>query len=247
MKVLGSSSSGNGYVLTNGTEALILEAGVRGAEVKRALGFDVSGVAGCLITHEHGDHAGYVNDMLDMAIPVYASQGTIDNVTISGNRRPTPCRAGEILKLGRFTVLPFPTRHDCAEPLGYYIQHPETGNVLFATDTYYLPCKFAGLNNILIECNYSDELLNHSIEEGRLPSVVRMVRKRTVQSHMSYRHCLDTLLANDLRAVNNIVLIHLSAGNSDAEAFRKGIAAASGKRVHIADTGMEIEFNRTPF
>ena len=244
LKVLGSSSSGNGYVLSNGTEALLIEAGVRGAEVKRALGFDVSGVAGCLITHEHGDHAGYVNDMLDMARPVYASQGTIDNMKIAGTRRPRPCTAGEILELGKFTVLPFPTKHDCAEPLGYYIHHKEMGNVLFATDTYYLPCKFAELNNILIECNYSDELLNHSIEEGRLPSVVR---KRTVQSHMSYRHCLDTLLANDLRAVNNIVLIHLSDGNSDAEAFRKGIAAATGKRVHIADTGMEIEFNKTPF
>ncbi|MCM1170426.1 MAG: MBL fold metallo-hydrolase, partial [Bacteroides sp.] len=143
LKVLGSSSSGNGYVLANGSEALLLEAGVRGADVKRALGFDLSGVAGCLITHEHGDHAGYVNDVLDMAIPVYASQGTIDALQVDGNRLPKPCRAGKMFSLGRFKILPFETKHDCAEPLGYYINHPETGNLLFATDTYYLPCTFA--------------------------------------------------------------------------------------------------------
>lgn len=38
LKVLGSSSNGNCYILDNGKEALILEAGVRFQEVKRLWG-----------------------------------------------------------------------------------------------------------------------------------------------------------------------------------------------------------------
>lgn len=41
LRVLGSSSSGNCYILDNGNEALIIEAGIRFIDVKR-LGFQYS-------------------------------------------------------------------------------------------------------------------------------------------------------------------------------------------------------------
>ena len=131
-----------------------------------------------------------------------------------------------------------------AEPLGFFINHEETGNILFATDTYYLPCKFAGLNNVLIECNYRLDLLDANIAAGRIPAVVR---NRTLKSHLSYDHCVQALQANDIRGVNNIVLIHLSDGNSNAEQFRAGVRAATGKTVHIAEAGLIINFDKPPF
>ena len=54
LKVLNSGSSGNGYLLTNGKETLILECGVKFAECKKALNFDISSIVGCTISHEHG-------------------------------------------------------------------------------------------------------------------------------------------------------------------------------------------------
>ncbi|HCB45364.1 MAG TPA: MBL fold hydrolase, partial [Algoriphagus sp.] len=55
--VLGSSSAGNCYILQdNQGNSLILEAGVRIKEIKKALDFDISGIQGCLISHRHGDH-----------------------------------------------------------------------------------------------------------------------------------------------------------------------------------------------
>lgn len=244
LKVLGSSSRGNCYLLENEREALILEAGVKFSEVKHALNYNIKKVVGCLISHEHKDHAGYINEFLNATIPVYASKGTIKNTTIKGDRLPFICEAGTLFKLGGFQIIPFNTMHDCAEPLGFFINHEETGRVLFATDTYYLPCKFAGLNNVLIECNYRLDILEDNIAAGRVPSVVR---NRTIKSHFSYKHCLEALQANDISAVNNIVLIHLSDGNSDAEAFRKGIKEATGKNVLIAEPGLQINFNKTPF
>ena len=70
--VLGSSSSGNCYVLDAGNEALILEAGIRLNEVKKVLGFNIRKVVGCLITHQHGDHAKYIKGMIDMGFPTLA-------------------------------------------------------------------------------------------------------------------------------------------------------------------------------
>lgn len=244
LDVLGSSSLGNCYVLQNDNEALILEAGIPFKEVKQALGFNITKVAGCLITHEHKDHAGHINEVLDACVPVYASAGTIGKTTIKGDRSPQVCQAGSLLRLGGFKILPFATKHDSAEPLGFFINHEETGNVLFATDTYYLPCKFERLNNVLIECNYRLDLLEANIAAGRIPSVVR---NRTIKSHFSYANCLEALQANDIKAVNNIVLIHLSDGNSNAKEFQKGITAATGKKVFIAEPGLSIKFNKTPF
>ena len=57
----------------------------------------------------------------------------------------------------------------------------------------------------------------------------------------------DILKANDISKVNNIVLIHLSDDNSDAARFEKEIRDLTGKNVHVADEGMEIDFNVTPF
>lgn len=244
LKVLSSSSQGNCYLLESENEALIIEAGVKFSEVKRALGYNISKVVGCLISHEHKDHAGRINEVLNATIPVYASEGTIKNTKIVGNRLPYICTAGVLLTLGGFSIIPFGVKHDCAEPLGFFINHEKTGNILFATDTYYIPNTFNGLNNIIIECNYRLDLLENRVRDGKLPWIVR---NRILSSHLSYDNCITTLEANDLTRVNNIVLIHLSEGNSHAEEFKAGVKAATGKNVHIAEPGLVINFNKTPF
>lgn len=250
LTVIGSSSEGNAYVLQNEREALLLEAGKPFKQVLAALEGQVNKVVGCLITHEHGDHAGRINELLKYAIPVYASQGTIENAKIRTSWKPTAIRQTEDgngylpLALGNFRVIPFATKHDAAEPLGFYIWHEETGGVLFATDTFYLPCKFKGLNNILIECNYDPEILTRRVESGDIPAALQ---ERVRRSHLSYYTCLDALRANDLTAVNNIVLIHISEGNGDPTAFREGIQRATHKTVYTAKPGLKIEFNKSPF
>lgn len=243
LTVLGSSSKGNCYILQNDTEALVIECGVSLKEVKKAVDFNISKIVGAIVSHEHGDHAGHIEEFLQSRIQVYASFGTLFKSRVSDD-----CinilEYGRNKVIGNFKVLPFEIKHDCAEPMGFLIQHPETGIILFATDTYYLPYKFEGLNNILIEANYRYDLLKSNIESGRIPAALR---DRTLQSHMSLDTCREALLANDLTKVNNIVLIHLSDGNSNAEEFRRDIHQATGKTVHVADRGMKIKFNKTPF
>jgi phosphoribosyl 1,2-cyclic phosphodiesterase len=243
LKVLGSSSHGNCYILENDSEALILEAGVKFAEVQRALNFNIGKIVGCLITHEHKDHAGHILTF-PRFVDVFCSKGTAESAEIGEKSKTHIVSANKPFTAGKFKIIPFAAKHDAAEPLGFFIKHPETGNVLFATDTYYLPCTFAGLNNVLIECNYRLDLLESNIAAGLIPTAMR---NRIVQSHFSYEHCLQALQANDLRAVNNIILIHLSNGNSHAQEFKEGIRKATGKSVHIAEPGLELLLNKTPF
>ena len=245
LKILGSSSAGNCYVFDNGKEALVVEAGVPFNEVKKAVDFDISRIVGCLVSHEHGDHAKSVWQFVEARVSVYGSQGTIETFgTLEKRQKLYVLPENGYTKFGNFTVLPFSVKHDAVDPLGFLIHHPETGNVLYATDTYYLEYTFKGLNNVLIECNYRMNILEANVAAGYVP---KAQRDRTLQSHLSYHTCRETLLANDLRAVNNIVLIHLSDGNSNAREFRNGIAEATGKTVWVADKGMILSLNKCPF
>ena len=79
LRVLGSSSSGNCYILDNGNEALIIEAGIRFIDVKKALDFNIRKVVGCLITHQHNDHAKYAKAMVDCGFHVLALPEVIES------------------------------------------------------------------------------------------------------------------------------------------------------------------------
>lgn len=242
LKIISSSSAGNAYILQNDREALLIECGVRFDRIKQALNFNLSKVVACLITHEHGDHCKAVNDVLTAGIKVYASAGTHKAMGTASHHRAAFTTGLQIA--GGFQFKAFDVKHDAAEPVGYIIRHAECGNVLFLTDTYYCEYTFPGMNNIIVEANYCQHILDERLANGSSPAILR---DRVIQSHMSIDTCVDLLMANDLKNVNNIVLIHLSDRNSNAEQFRRRVQEATGKTVHIADNDQVISFNKTPF
>lgn len=243
LKVLGSSSRGNCYLLIDETgQTLALEAGVRFSEVRKVMGFETSNIIGCLITHEHGDHSRYVGQFMDNAVDIFCSKGSASH--FGNHHRLHSVESGVIFNIGKFKIYPFDIIHDAEEPFGYLIQHPESGNILFLTDTYYSEFTFKGLNNVILEVNYDLDILEENIRSGRLNPIIR---NRVLTSHMSLQTAKELLSANDLSKVNNIVLIHLSDGNSHAENFKKEIEKATGKTVTVADCGTEILLNKTPF
>lgn len=234
LKILGSGSSGNCYLFQSSTgETLMIECGVNFKEVKKAMNFDCTKIVGCILTHEHGDHAKGIHDVLGNGIHVYSAKETLK--VLQADRNPYAKRLGiyEYEPIGSFLVLSFDVKHDAVAPLGFFIYHPEMGNTLFLTDTYYVEYKFDDLNNILIEANYDINLVG----EGFL-------KNRIIQSHMSIEQCVNTLKDNDLSNVNHIVLLHLSDRNSNAKDFKKRAEQATGKNVVIAEKGLTInDFN----
>jgi len=230
IRSLGSSSAGNAYRITDGHTPLLLEAGLRYKDIQRALAFRVSGLAACLITHEHGDHSAAVKDLIRAGVTVYTSQGTADVLGVSGHR-VQHVTAKQPFTIGTWTILPFETEHDAAEPLGFLLASSAGGKLLFATDTYFVRYRFKDLTHIMVECNYSLGILRRNVVEGRVPAPLK---NRVMKSHFSLENVKDFLRANDLSQVREIHLLHLSDSNSDEDAFKQEIMALTGKPVYVA-------------
>lgn len=243
--VLGSSSAANGYILKGKTSSLIIEAGVPFREVKKSLNFDISKIAGLILSHSHSDHSGYAKEYAKGGINVYSSLETLDSTGMAGkySHRAKPIVSGKRYKIGEFTILPFELLHD-VKNFGYLIDHPESGLIGFLTDTHYSPFIFPGLNNLLLECNYSDNVIEERVISGRLNS---QLAERIKGSHMAESTMIEFLKANDTSQVNNIVIIHLSNANADANQIRENVLRTVGVRPTIATKGLEIEFNKTAF
>lgn len=246
LHIIATGSAGNAYLLEASTgESLLIECGTTIDRIKKGLGFSTRKLAGCILTHEHGDHAKAATAVLGMGIDLWASAGTHQALGTFDHYRARLLVVGHTSVVGAFKVKPFNIQHDALDPLGFLIWHPESGVTLFLTDSYYSQYKFDGLNNVIIEANYDLDIVNRRVHAGETE---RFLRDRIVTSHMSLATCVSILKANDLRAVNKIVLIHLSSGNSDEARWGLAVTAATGKSAVCARDGMIIEnFNKTPF
>lgn len=245
LKVINSNSKGNCYVLQDNTgEILLIECGVAIDKIKQAVNFNLNDIAGCILSHEHLDHCKSAKDLSKYGVRIYTSDGTKNALRFADKKPIVSVVAMKKYKIGNYTVMPFDVKHDCAEPFGYLIQHPEMGLTLFMTDTYYCEYSFTGLNNIIIEANYCEDIIDKKLSAFKTTG---FVRDRVLQSHMSIQTCIKTLQSYNLKHVNNIVIIHLSDSNSSEFEFRERVRSATGCIVHIADKGMEINFDKTPF
>lgn len=231
VRAFASSSSGNCYYISDGSTPLLLDCGLAYREIQRLMNFRMSELIGVLVTHEHMDHAKAVKDVMKAGLDVFMSQGTADALEAASHRVKI-IRAGEQFTLGTWTILPFDTVHDAAEPVGFLLASAVTGEkLLYLTDTAYCKYRFSGLTHILAEANYSTDILNGNVAAGAVPVELR---NRLLHSHMSLETLKDMLRANDLSRVQRIWLIHLSNGNSDADRFKREIAALTGKLVTVA-------------
>ena len=237
LKCLGSSSKGNSYLLIGKDETLIIEAGVNFNKVKEALNFDLSNVVGCIGSHEHLDHMRYANEMQSAGIEIVGTKGTLhQSLSIYPFNNILEYR--KRLGIGRFAVTPFEIIHDAAEPCAFLIEHPEIGRLLFVTDTASFNYSFSNIDHFMIEANYEDSIVEKNAINN--PNSFNNI-ERLEKSHMSLKECFLACHNNVSQETKNIVLIHLSHGNSDSEIFKNVIKRQTGKPTYVADEGFEIE------
>lgn len=234
IKVLGSGSSGNAYIIKTKEEILLLELGINFKKIKLDTDFEFNKVVGALVTHEHKDHCKSVNEAMKSGINVYMSEGTMNGIDLDTNyshRMPFLLEHNVMVKIGGFTVIPFNVQHDVNEPLGFLIHHADIGKMLFITDSYYVKNRFNNVDHILIECNYSEDVL------PTLPAW----RARTIRSHMSLETLKEMLLTMDLSQTKDITLIHISHDNGEPLRFQKEIEELTNIKTYIGETGLIIE------
>ena len=227
---LASSSQGNCYLLSSpGVDPILIDAGVRFAEIQKALDFKVGSLAGCLVSHAHGDHSVAVKDLLRHYVDCYASAYTWEHLGLQlGPRRFVEHL--EPVQVGVWQVTPFDAVHDMPGTLGFVIDGM-TARCLYLTDSAYCKYRFEDLTHIFIECNHSAEIMRENARSG---DIGNDRYKRTATNHMSIERLVAMLKANDLSKVVEIHLLHLSDANSDEVAFKETVMRATGKPVHVA-------------
>ena len=217
-EALASSSSGNAYIVSDNDTRILLECGVSHKKLQKLSGFSLSEFQGCLVTHDHKDHAKAVLELISRGMALYMSQGTAEALETDAVNLVEHM---EQFNIGSFDIVPFTTFHDSKEPLGFLIKSRVDGDVLaFATDTVNLRYKFPGLNILAIEANYDKAILE------RCEKMPEKVRYRITNSHMEIDTLCDYLRSLDLSQCREIHLLHLSDATSHEGHFINKVARA---------------------
>ena len=226
IKILASGSSGNAYRISDGKTSLLLDAGIPFHAIQVGCDFQTGSISGCLVTHRHGDHAKAIPKMLQRGIHVYSNADVA--ALHAGVHAMQPLLEYGI---GTFSILPFEVEHD-VPCFGYQVESLVTGEKLvYITDSAYVKYTFKGLTHIMVEANYAQEIIVDNARNERIPVYLA---ERVIKTHMSIETLLGLLRANDMSAVRQIYLLHLSDGNSDAEAFKQRVQQETGAEVYIA-------------
>ena len=135
--------------------------------------------------------------------------------------------------------MPLLVEHN-VQNFAYIITHDDFGTLAFCTDAFSFPYKVKGINHFLIEGNYSEDLI-----------IDKLCRNETIRSHNEYHmeigKTIDAIKRNINTELKNIVLIHLSDGQSDEKLFHKMVFDEVGIKPIIADKGLTIEINKEDF
>jgi len=222
---IASSSRGNAYLLkAEGAQPLLIEAGIPIKQLREKLKFGLSGLAGCLISHEHGDHSKAVKDLLKAGVDCYMSNGTAKTLGVENHHRVNIIEKYNKTVISQWTTIPFPLAHDAVEPCGFFIMC-DGERFLFAPDTGMIQDRFSQVNIIAIECNHIEEKLSGNILNGSIPTAAG---RRTRRNHMSLERVATMLKSNDLSQCRQIYLLHLSNSNSDERNMINEVQKATG-------------------
>lgn len=241
-KTINSGSKGNGYALISEEDVLLLECGVPAKDMLKTIDYQTSKVVGCLLSHEHGDHAKYIKQYMQYGVKVYGSDEVQSNIELIYGEKIEGIKRMNRKKLGSFSVIPFRVPHGETDCDGWLIDSPE-GKLLFITDAEYCPYDFSkmNINYGLIECNYSIDYI--TLEDDGVKN------RRVLETHMELQTCKRLVQSINTDNLRSIGLVHLSAYNGNPQRFRDEIRSQVDADVDIwvAEKGEEKEFKLEPF
>ncbi|MCI8497573.1 MAG: MBL fold metallo-hydrolase [Clostridiales bacterium] len=221
-----SGSRGNSVYIGAGTTGILIDAGVSAKRLETALrkrDIDPASIAAIFVTHEHSDHiAGLRVFASRFATPVYASEGTLDELcrmgTVNGKFEAEPMKA-EVCA-GELRVTCFRTSHDAAESVGYCVETPDGRKITVATDlgvmTDEVRAALTGSDLVMMESNHDVRML----QNGGYPYYLKR-RILSVTGHLSNDACACELPALAQSGVTRFVLGHLSRENNFPDIARQ--------------------------
>jgi len=216
--LLASGSKGNSIYVSNGTTALLIDAGLSGIEIERRLqskNLSPENLDAILVSHEHGDHIQGVGVLSRRyRLPVYmnpktskASQTQIGKVS---NLKMFEC--GRPFQIKSLTIHPFSISHDASDPAGFTIHH-NGSKIGIATD---LGMVTAMVKEHLKDCHLMILEANHDpamLIEGPYPWPIKQ-RIKSRSGHLSNEESKALLDEIKHPKLECVILAHLSETNN---------------------------------
>lgn len=224
---IASGSSGNSIFVESGREkkGILVDTGISKKRIEEGLAaqdLSFEEIEGIFITHEHSDHISGLGPVLrKYAVPVYATEGTINDILSSGKCGKVDeglfqCIRPDVpVSVGGMEIMPFTISHDAAQPVCYTV-NDGTRKIAVATDmgeyTDYTLSHLEGCEGILLEANHDINML----QAGSYPYQLKL-RILGNRGHLSNDAC-GRLLCHLLRhRLKYILLGHLSQENNYPE------------------------------
>lgn len=194
----------------------------------------MSWACACRTPTVNGDHAKSIPQALKYRFPVYSN----DEVAAK-YKGVIALQTNKKYRVGQFIVQAIKVEHS-AENYAFIIDTPDDVRVLFCTDAVRFPYKVRGVNVMMIEANYSEDIIVDNLCNGY------DIRSKN-QYHMEINDTLECIRNNFSPGLNTICLLHLSDGQSDEEAFKKQVYDEFGIIPYVAEKGLTIELNKEDF
>ncbi|MFH1090534.1 MAG: MBL fold metallo-hydrolase [Pseudomonadota bacterium] len=227
--VLSSGSKGNAIWVEADGQAVLVDAGLPGRELKRRMalaGLNTAGLKAVIVTHEHRDHINGVGILARMMkLPVYINQETLSkSAPMLGRIEPRFFQTGRRFEVGGLFIHPFSTSHDAADSVGLTFER-DGRRLGVATDlgtaTKMVRHRLAGCQALILEFNHDLKMLL----EGPYPWVLK-TRIRSRQGHLSNDDAAELLTCLAHRDLAGVVLAHLSETNNHPELALEAAGAA---------------------
>jgi phosphoribosyl 1,2-cyclic phosphodiesterase len=234
--VLGSGSSGNTTLISDGATNILVDVGLSGRETARRLReccIEPEQIDAIVISHEHGDHCRGVSPFAkSLDIPVFMTDGTYSSSGMTLDpRKYQRINSGEIFDFKGIRFTPFAVPHDSVDPLGFVIEKDGI-KIAIALDLGYLSNlvleRLRGCDAIILESNHDLQLL----KIGPYPWALKQ-RVMSRRGHLS-NDAVAQYLENEFDGkARYVVLAHLSKQNNLPE-----LAMLSAQRALESRSGL---------
>ena len=249
---LASSSSGNAFILDFDIEGqstkVLIECGLPLAKIYQKcneIGVGLNEVEACLITHSHQDHCKSARELTRLNIPIFASKGTLEALSLKGNVIE-PKQKFRVAN-GLFGMC-FNVEHDVEGSVGFILK-TATECVVFIIDHKRFTTNISHFkpDYVFIECNYDQKVvysqyaelkkrkeeLAFEDEERHEINIKLKQMERNINSHASLRGCEKGLAKMDLSNCKGIFLTHLSDRYANEYKMKNEIQALFGVKTYV--------------
>lgn len=217
---LNSGSNGNCYYISNGQEAILVDAGISCRETERRmtrLGLSMQSVKAIFVSHEHTDHISGIPVLAKKYhLPVYITDATLYHGRLDIQKELVlSFKPYEPVKVGDLAIQAFPKKHDAVEPHSFIVNGNNV-NIGIFTDIG-SPCDnlimhFKHCHAAFLEANYDEDML----EKGSYPRHLKN-RIRGGEGHLSNKQALEVFTKHRPAYMSHLFLSHLSRDNNSPQ------------------------------